>query len=97
MLGALGFSAAAVALRDRDRWIGWSPGLRRDNHHLIVNNSRFLILPWVRVPNLAAYVLARAARRLPDDFRQRYGFAPVLLETFVEQDRFSGTCYRAAN
>lgn len=97
VLGALGFSAAALALRDRDPWIGWSPGQRRDNRHLVVNNSRFLLLPWVRVPNLASHVLARAARRLPADFRQRYGYAPVLLETFVEQDRFSGTCYRAAN
>jgi len=97
ILGALSFSAAALTLRDRDQWIGWDSDQRQRNRHLIVNNSRFLILPWVRVPNLASHVLAQAARQLPADFQQRYGVRPVLLETFVEQDRFQGTCYRAAN
>ena len=96
-LGAISFSAAAVTLRDRDRWIGWNQHQRRANRHLIVNNSRFLILPWVRVRNLASHLLARAAHRLPADFHARYGYAPVLLETFVEQQRFTGTCYQAAN
>jgi len=96
-LGAISFSAAALALRDRDQWIGWDRHQRQRNRHLIVNNSRFLLLPWVRVPNLASHVLAKAARQVPADFQQRYGYPPVLLETFVEQERFQGTCYRAAN
>ena len=97
VLGALSFSAAAVTLSARDRWIGWNSEQRRSHRHLIVNNSRFLILPWIRVPNLASHLLARAAHRLPGDFRQRYGYTPVLLETFVEQPRFTGVCYKAAN
>ncbi len=97
VLGAISFSAAALALRDRDQWIGWDRHQRQRNRHLIVNNSRFLLLPWVRVPNLASHVLAKAARQVPADFQQRYGYPPVLLETFVEQERFQGTCYRAAN
>jgi len=97
VLGAISFSAAALALRDRDQWIGWDHIQRQHNRHLIANNSRFLILPWVRVPNLASHLLAKAVRQVPADFQQRYGYQPVLLETFVEQDRFQGTCYRAAN
>ena len=97
VLGAMGFSAAARHLKDRDQWIGWDARQRRHQRHLIVNHSRFLILPWVRVPNLASRLLAMAAKRLPGDFQQRYGYTPVLLETFVEQQRFSGTCYKAAN
>lgn len=97
ILGAMGFSAAALNVRDRDRWIGWNPAQRRANRHLLVNHSRFLILPWVQVPHLASHLLGRAARRLPADFQVRYGYRPQLLETFVEQGRFTGTCYRAAN
>lgn len=97
IVGAMGFSAAALSVRDRDRWIGWNPAQRRANRHLIVNHSRFLILPWVKVPHLASHLLGRAARRLPADFQARYGYRPQLLETFVEQERFAGTCYRAAN
>ncbi len=97
VLGAISFSAAAMALRDRDSWIGWDRLQRQRNRHLIVNNSRFLILPWVKVKNLASHVLAKAARQLPGDFQQRYGYSPMLLETFVEQARFQGTCYKAAN
>jgi len=97
VLGAISFSAAALALRDRDQWIGWDRHQRQRNRHLIVNNSRFLILPWVRVPNLASHVLAKAAHQVPADFQQAYGYRPVLLETFVEQQRFQGTCYQAAN
>jgi hypothetical protein len=97
LLGALGFSAAALAASDRDRWIGWNSEQRRCNRHLVVNNSRFLIVPWVRVPHLASHLLGRVARRLPADFEARYGYRPLLLETFVEEGRFAGTCYRAAN
>jgi hypothetical protein len=97
MLAALGFSAAAWKVAPRDRFIGWDDGQRRHNLHRIVNNSRFLILPWVKVRNLASCILAAAAKRLGNDWTERYGFEPVLLETFVERDRFRGTCYRAAN
>lgn len=97
LLGVVGFGAAAWKVAPRDRWIGWSHEQRRKNLHRIVNNARFLILPWVRRKNLASFVLARCAERIGDDFEARYGYRPVLLETFVERERFKGTCYRAAN
>lgn len=97
LLAALGFSAAAWKVAPRDRFIGWDDKQRRCNLHRIVNNSRFLILPWVTVPNLASCILATAASRLGDDWKERYGYEPLLLETFVERNRFRGTCYRAAN
>jgi hypothetical protein len=96
-LGAIGFGAAAWQVRDRDQFIGWDPARRRDQLHRILNNSRFLLLPWVQCPNLASRVLALSARRLAPDFRELYGYSPVLLESFVEEGRFQGTCYRAAN
>lgn len=96
-LGALAFSAAAWRLAPRDRWIGWSDTARRQHLDKVVCNSRFLILPQVQVANLASHVLSLCARRIEDDWRQRYGFAPLLLETFVQADRFAGTCYKAAN
>ena len=97
VLGVLTFSAAARRLRARDQWIGWSEAVRRENLHLIVNNSRFLVRPGVEVRHLASHVLAQAARRLPADWQERYGYAPVLLETFVEKATYRGTSYRAAN
>ncbi len=97
LLGAIGFGASAWKVASRDHWIGWTPPLRKTRLHLILNNARFLLLPWVRVRNLASWVLSRCARRIGDDFQNRYGYRPVLLETFVEKDRFQGTCYRAAN
>lgn len=97
VLGAIGFGAAAWKVQARDRHIGWSAAQRAQGLHLILNNSRFLILPWVRCANLASRVLGGCARRIPRDFLERYGYAPVLLETFVEQGRFRGGCYRAAN
>jgi hypothetical protein len=96
-VGALGFSAAARRVGVRDQWIGWSDAARARHLHRVVSNSRFLILPWVKVRNLASRVLALAARRVVQDWEQSYGYTPVLLESFVEQGRFSGTCYRAAN
>lgn len=96
-LGALAFSAAAWRVKARDRWIGWSDCARRENLSKVVCNSRFLILPWVKVKNLASHVLSKAARTLCADWQERYGFAPVVLETFVESGRFKGTSYRAAN
>ncbi len=97
LLVALGFSAAAWKVAPRDQFIGWDDGQRRRNLHRIANNSRFLIVPWVKVRNLASCILAAAAKRLGNDWTERYGYEPVLLETFVERNRFRGTCYRAAN
>ena len=96
-VGGLAFSAAAWHLRERDHWIGWSPKTRRDNLHKVVSNSRFLLLPGVRVPHLASHVLGLAARTLADDWQHRYGYTPVLLESFVDERDYAGTCYRAAN
>ncbi len=97
LLAALGFGAAAWALAPRDRFIGWTAEQRKRNLHLVVNNARFLIVPWVTSRNLASCILAKSARRLPDDWDARYGYRPVLLETFVDRQRFAGTCYLAAN
>jgi len=97
LLAALGFGAAAWALASRDRFIGWTAQQRQQNLYLIVNNARFLILPWVSCHNLASRILGGIVKRLPNDWQNRYGYRPVLLETFVEQGRFRGTCYRAAN
>jgi hypothetical protein len=96
IIGALGYGAAAWACAPRDNWIGWDPPTRKANLHLIAGNARFLIPPHVRVPNLASAILGRAARQLPGDWRDRYGYAPVLLETFVDTNRFTGASYRAA-
>jgi hypothetical protein len=93
----LGFSAAAWRVAPRDAFIGWSQAQRKANLHLVVDNSRFLILPWIQSRNLASRILARAARMLPDAWQTRYRYRPVLLETFVETPRFTGTCYQAAN
>ncbi len=97
LLATLGFGAAAWKVAPRDRFIGWTPEQRIANLRRIVNNARFLILPWVTARNLASGILAAAAKRLSRDWQDRYGYSPVLLETFVDRDRFDGTCYRAAN
>lgn len=97
LVGLLGFGAAAWKSGPRDAWIGWSRTQRHRNLGAVVNNARFLILPWVRVAHLASKLLAMTARSLPVHWQGRYGYRPVLLETFVEAQRFSGTCYRAAN
>jgi Druantia protein DruA/Transposase DNA-binding/Transposase Tn5 dimerisation domain len=96
-LGALAFSSASWALKRRDQYIGWSEAARRANLSRLVSNDRFLILPRVRVKNLASHVLSLALSRLPRDWEQRYHIRPVLVETFVNPDRFAGTCYQAAN
>jgi hypothetical protein len=97
MLSCLQFSSPAWKMAPRDRFIGWSDNQRQRNLQKVVNNSRFLILPWVRVKNLASSILALALRTLPDDWYTAYGIKPVLLETLVEKSRFTGTCYKAAN
>jgi hypothetical protein len=96
-LGALAFSSASWALKCRDVHIGWTEAARRANLHRLVCNDRFLILPTVRVGNLASHVLSLALRRLPQDWKKRYQVRPVVVETFVDPSRFAGTCYRAAN
>jgi len=97
VLGAIGFGASAWKIAPRDRFIGWTRPVRHQNLRLVLNNSRFLILPWVHSPNLASKVLSLCARRIPEDFNRQYGYAPVLLESFVERQRFTGHCYRTAN
>ena len=97
ILAVLGFGAAAWKMAPRDRWIGWTTDLRQSHLPFIANNSRFLILPWVRVKNLASAVLAAIARRIADDWQRRYHHPVCMLETLVENQRFAGTCYRAAN
>lgn len=96
-LGCLLFAAAAWALAARDEWIGWSEVDRSLRLNLIVNNTRFLVFPWVRVKNLASKALSLAVKRIGHDWQERYGYRPVLLETFVDPGKYRGTCYRAAN
>jgi len=97
LVGLLGFGAAAWKTGPRDQWIGWRREQRQRNLAGVVNNARFLILPWIRVRSLGSKLLSMVARRLAHDWAGRYGYRPVLLETFVEAQRFAGTCYRAAN
>jgi hypothetical protein len=96
-LAALLFTSAAGRMALRDQFIGWSDEVRERNLPLVINNSRFLIFPWTRLPHLASHVLAQAARRLPKDWQARYGVEAVRLETLVDPARYRGTCYRAAN
>lgn len=97
LLACLLFTSAAWKMAPRDRYIGWSARTRPTRLSLVVNNSRFLILPWIRVPYLASHILSLAARQLPSDWLALYGARPVLLETLVDAARYPGTCYRAAN
>lgn len=97
LCGCVQFSSAARWLQSRDRFIGWDEATRQKNLPRVVNNSRFLILPWFSVQGLASHVLSLAARVVVDDWEEVYGVRPVLLETFVERQRYEGTCYRAAN
>ena len=96
-VACLGWSSAPWHMGPRDRFIGWTPALRRRNLHLIAYNTRYLILPWVKIPHLASHLLGQMARRLSADWCGLYGHPIYYLETFVDRDRFAGTCYRAAN
>jgi hypothetical protein len=96
-LACLVFGAAAWKCQDRDQFIGWSAEQRQCNLGLIANNTRFLILPWVQVPDLGSWILGQVAGRIGRDWQAKYGHPVVVLETFVEQQRFRGTVYRAAN
>ena len=97
LLGCLLYGAAAWRVAGRDRFIGWDEDARKRGLSRIANNMRFLILPGVRVPHLASHLLALISRRISADWQARYGHPILLLETFVEQQRFTGTCYKAAN
>jgi len=96
-LGALAFRSATLRLKKREEWIGWSERARRANLGRVILNSRFLILPSIDVPNLASHVLSRATEQVAQDWEARYGLRPVLAETFVDPQRFRGSCYQAAN
>ncbi len=96
-IACLAWSSAPRHLASRDRFIGWSGEARRRNLHLLAYNTRFLILPWVAVPHLASHLLGRMAQRLCEDWERVYGHPIYFLETFVDPERFRGTCYRAAN
>jgi Druantia protein DruA len=96
-LACLVFGAAAWKCQDRDQFIGWSPEQRERNLVFIANNTRFLILPSVRVRRLGSWILGQINRRISQDWQAKYGHGVVLVETFVEQARFRGTVYRAAN
>ena len=95
-VAALSFSGSPPKLEVRDRWIGWSPEEKKIHRSRLVNNSRFLILPGVRIKNLASHVLGQTLRRLPGDWEERFGFAPWLVESFVNPAHYSGASYRAA-
>lgn len=97
LLACLLFGSSAWACAPRDTFIGWSPAARKANIDHTTNNSRFLILPWVRIPHLASHILGRVCRRISTDWQEKYGHPIYLLETFVEQNRFKGTCYKASN
>jgi len=97
ILGCLLFGAAAWKTTPRDQWIGWSPEIREQNLGMLCNNTRFLILDWIRVPNLASHVLSTCLHRLSQDWLCRYGSEIALVETFVDTTRYLGTCYKAAN
>lgn len=96
-LGCVLFSGAAKAMGARDRWIGWTSKQRLRNLAWVINNSRLLIFPWVSVKNLASHVLGQINRQITEHWQERWGYRPVLMETFVDPARYKGTCYKAAN
>jgi hypothetical protein len=97
ILGCILMAGPAKSMRRRDRWIGWTEEQRLRNLAWVINNARFLILPWVRVRNLASHTLGQLARRVRQDWQDRWGYRPVLMETFVDPQQYSGSSYRAAN
>jgi hypothetical protein len=97
LIACFGFADAVLHLNSRDHWLGWNPQQRAVKLHLIINNVRFLILPWVKIRNLASKLLSISAQIVPADWHRFYHYRPVLIETFVEQPRFRGTSYQAAN
>lgn len=96
-IACLCFAGAAWRVEARDRWIGWKGDERERNLHYVVNNTRFVVFPWVNVRNLASRLLALVAKRIAADWQRLYAYRPLLLETFVDSERYAGTCYRAAS
>jgi len=97
LLALLGFNSGAWMVAARDNFIGWTNEQRKRNLRFVLNNARFLILPWVKIDNLASRILSLTVKQVKKHWKEKYGYEPVLLETFVERKRFRGTCYRAAN
>ena len=97
ILGCIGFTDGVLKLNIRDKWIGWSIEQRERNLRFVINNNRFLLLPWVKVKNLASKVLSIATKQVQKDWEHYYNYKPVLIETFVDVGRFIGTCYKASN
>lgn len=97
LLACLLFGSAAWSCAPRDQFIGWKAASRRNNLIYTTNNTRFLILPWIKVPHLASHILGLIVRQISADWQKKYGHPLYLLETFVEKERFKGTCYKAAN
>lgn len=97
LIGLLGFGASAWKVGAREAFIGWTLKQKEKNLYRVVNNARFLILPWIQIKNGASKILSMIERQLPVDWEARYGYRPVLIETFVQKDKFLGTCYKAAN
>jgi hypothetical protein len=96
-LGAISFSSAALFLEDRDKWIGWQGESITENRDYIINMSRFLIRNSIKCKNLASHILGKCVKQVPDDFEARYGYRPLIIETFVDTEHYKGTCYKASN
>ena len=96
-LGCVLFSGASKSIGHREHWIGWTEKQRLNNLAWVINNSRFLIFPWVKVKNLASHVLGQISRQIKTHWQERWGYSPVLIETFVDPAHYQGTCYKAAN
>ena len=97
ILGCILIAGASRAIKSRDQWLGWDADCRRENISWIVNNTRYLIFPWMRVPHLASFGLGQLARRVGEDYKYHWNYEPVLLETFVDSSKHEGTCYKASN
>ena len=97
VVACLLFGSAAWSCRDRDQWLGWSSEKRKKNLQFIIGNHRFLILPFIKIPHLASHILGLIMKRINFDYQEVYGHSIHLIETFVDMDRFKGTCYKAAN
>ena len=95
-LGCVLMAGAAKAIQGRDQWIGWSRQRRAQNLPWVINNTRLLIFPWVQIGQLGSYVLGQLARRVRQDWQERWGYGPLLMESFVDPGKFLGTCYRCA-
>lgn len=97
ILGCMLYAPAAWALECRDKWIGWTYKQKERNLYRVISQSRFLILPWIQIKNLATHALSLSIKQIGEDWHERFGYKPVLLETFVDEGKFKGTSYRAGN